>query len=111
MALADQQFTDGGVRETVFLARNVSAQGNQPASTVYGGDYVFSVAASNFNGASVQLQSLGPDGVTYQNLGAAKTASDATGGTGFGLGSNAVMRIAVTGGTPTGLYASLSRIP
>lgn len=112
MALKDQQYTDGGVRENLTLASNVSAAGNYPviADTVYGGDYVFSVSASAWNGASAQLQALGPDGTTYQNIGAAKTASDTTGGTGIGLGSNARVRVAVTG-APTGFYATLSRLP
>lgn len=111
MAYNDQQFSDGSIRENASLASNISATGDQPATTVYGGDYVFSVVATNFNGASVQLQSLGPDGLSYQNLGAAKTANDTSGGTGIGLGSNARVRITISGGTPTGLYASLSRLP
>ncbi|WP_203309769.1 hypothetical protein [Sphingomonas beigongshangi] len=111
MAYNDQQYSDGSIRENVTLASNLSATGDQPATTVYGGDYVFSVTAGAFNGASVQLQSAGPDGTTYQNLGSAKTANDTTGGTGIGLGSNAKVRITISGGTPTGLYASLSRLP
>lgn len=113
MAYNDQQFTEGGVRENLTLASNVGAQGSFPATgtTAYGGDYIFTVSAANFNGASVQLQALGPDGTTYQNIGAAKTANDTTGGTGVGLGSNARVRVTVSGGTPSGLYALLSRLP
>lgn len=111
MAYADQQFSDGSVRENALLANAVSAQGNQPTTTVYGGTYVFSVMASNWNGASVQLQALGPDSTTYQNLGSPKTANDATGGTSVTLGSNSVVRVNVTGANPTGLFATLSRVP
>jgi len=97
----------GGRQETLALITNNVAAA---AQTAYGGDYVWSVVGT-FGGASVQLQSLSPDGTTYQNIGAAKTAPDTTGGTGVGLGSNATVRATITGGTPSGLYASLSRIP
>lgn len=99
--------TGGGKQETLTLIANNVAAAPQSA---YGGDYVWSVQGT-FNGASVQLQSLGPDGMTYQNIGAPKTAPDSTGGTGVGLGSNATVRAVITGGTPTGLYATLSRLP
>lgn len=95
----------GQTRETLTLVTNNNVAA---AQTAYGGDYIFSVSGTG--AFSVQLQVLGPDGTTYQNLGAAKTASDTNGGTGVGLGSNAVVRATVTG-TPTGLYATLSRIP
>lgn len=111
MAYPDQQFSDGSIRETVALATNVTGTGAQAATTVYGGDYIFSATASDFKGASVQLQAAGPDGTTYQNLGAAKTTSDTAGGTGVGLGSNAKVRVLISGGTPTALYATLSRLP
>lgn len=96
-----------GKQETLTLITN-----NTPAAaqSAYGGDYVWSVQGT-FNGASVQLQSLGPDGTTYMNIGAAKTAADTTGGTGVGLGSNATVRAVITGGPPTGIYATLSRLP
>lgn len=97
----------GSKQETLTLINNnVAAQ----PQTAFGGDYIWSVVGT-FGGASVQLQALGPDGATYQNIGAAKTAPDATGGTGVGLGTNAVVKAVVTGGTPTGLFATLSRIP
>jgi hypothetical protein len=97
----------GGRQETLNLITNNVVQ---PPQQAYGGDYVWSVQGT-FGGASVQLQSLGPDGATYQNIGAAKTAPDTNGGTGVGLGSNATVRATVTGGTPSGIYASLSRLP
>ena len=109
MALVDQQFTDGGVRENLLLASNVSAAGAQSPTTAYGGDYVFSVNGSGT--FSVQLQSLGPDGTSWQNIGAAKTASDETGGSGVGIGSNARVRVNISGASPTSIYASLSRLP
>lgn len=89
-----------------LIANNVVAN----PQSAFGGDYIWSVVGT-FGGASVQLQALGPDGATYQNIGAAKTAPDTTGGTGVGLGTNATVKAVVTGGTPTGLFATLSRIP
>ena len=82
---------------------------NTPAAAqaVYGGDYIFSVVGT-FGGASVQLQALGPDGTTYINIGTPVTAS---GTSGVRIGSYGVMRATVTGGTPSGISASLSRIP
>lgn len=97
----------GSKQETLTLINNNVA--SQP-QTAFGGDYIWSVVGT-FGGASVQLQALGPDGATYQNIGAAKTSADTAGGTGVGLGTNAVVRAAITGGTPTGLFATLSRIP
>jgi len=97
----------GSKQETLTLISNNVAAAAQSA---YGGDYVFSVQGT-FGGASVQLQALGPDGATYMNIGAAKTAPDTTGGTGVGIGSNATVRATITGGTPSGLYATLSRLP
>ncbi len=97
----------GSIQENIPLIVNNVATASRSA---YGGDYVWNVQGA-FGGASVQLQALGPDGLTYQNIGAAKTAPDTTGGTGVGLGSNATVRATITGGTPSGLYASLSRLP
>lgn len=97
----------GGTQESFDLITNNVVAAPQ---SVYGGDYVWSVQGT-FGGASVQLQVLGPDGSTYQNMGAAKTAPDTAGGTGVGLGSNAIVRATITGGTPSGLFASLSRLP
>ena len=110
MALADEagNITSGGKQETLMLASASVAAASQ---TAFGGDYIWSATASSWPaGSSVQLQALGPDGSTYQNLGAAKTASDTAGGTGVGLGSNAVVRVVIAG-APVNLYASLSRMP
>lgn len=116
MALNDQQFTDGGIRENVALASNVSAAGNYPAdaATVYGGDYIARVFAPAWNGATAKLQFLDADGTTYSDLlkadGTAAAPFSANGQIAIGLGSNSRVRLVVTG-TPTGLYANLSRLP
>ena len=110
MSRNDQMIDIGGVRETVTLAKGVNAPGPQPPQSVYGGTYVLAAMAGNWNGASMQVQTLGPDGVTFMDLGAPKTANDSTGGTGLVLGSNTAVRVNVTG-NPTGLFATLSRVP
>lgn len=110
MARNDQLIDDAGIRENITLASNVGAAGNQPQNTVYGGNYVIVATATNWNSATAQFQTLGPDGSTWLNLGAAKTANDASGGTSVVLGSNSIVRISVTG-TPTGLYVALARVP
>lgn len=113
MAFADQLFSNGGVRENVSLAANVSAAGNQPAATVYGGDYILRVMATAWNSATAKLQFVDADGSTFSDLtaanGSALTPLSANGQVALGLGSNARVRLVVTG-TPTGLYATLSRL-
>ncbi|WP_061780741.1 hypothetical protein [Sphingomonas sanguinis] len=81
-----------------------------PAQKVKGGDYYWTVVGT-FNGASVQLQALGPDEQTWLNIGPAKTASDTTATAGVGIGCNAIVRASVTGGAPSGLFASLNLVP
>ena len=90
-------------QESFQLANNNVAA---PAQTVYGGDYIFSQQATGYG--TIALQVLGPDGATYQTI-ASKTASDATGGTGISLGSNATVKVVLTG--TTAAYANLSRVP
>ena len=96
-------YSSASRQETYALAVNnvVSAP-----VTVYGGDYVFSQQATAYG--TIALQTLAPDGVTWQTL-VSKTASDGVGGTGLALGSYAVVRVVLTG--TTAAYANLSRIP
>lgn len=91
------------------LASNVAslAAGNftTPVSGIMGGSYVW---AYQFAGTtpSLQLESLGPDGVNYLPIGAAVTAS---GSTGVVIGSNATVRLRNTGSNAiTGLSSNLS---
>jgi hypothetical protein len=67
-----------------------------------GGDGEFEVVGT-FSGATVSLQALGPDGATWQDVGDETTLADAGGGA-FSLGPG-LIRAAVTGGSPSGLYA------
>lgn len=101
-------------REVVPLAMNVSAAGAQPAATLYGGDYHVRVFAAAWNGGSAKLQFLDADGATWSDVttpaGAAVAPLTANGSIYSGMGSDARVRLVVTG-TPTGLYATASRMP
>lgn len=87
------------------LLSNASATG----SSMYwpGGTGTFSVVGT-FGGATVTLQFLGPDGTTWVNAGADTTLT-AAGGANFTLASGNI-RVSVSGGTPSALYAHATRI-
>lgn len=86
---------------TAYLLQNASATG----SPVFwpGGIGVFDCVGT-FGGATVSLQFLGPDGVTYINAGTNTNLTSAGGGV-FYLGAT-MIQAAVTGGVPSSLYAS-----
>lgn len=74
-----------------------------------GGKGMFAVVAANFNGATVTLNVLGPDGATMI------AAATATTLTAAGVGQVELppcyVQGAITGGPPTGVYATFARIP
>ena len=77
---------------------------------VVGGSYVFACIGT-IGGASLQLQVIGPDGSTWQNVGSAVTVLPSTVGVVMGStqgSSTANARVTVTGGSPSGLYCNLS---
>ncbi|WP_374601050.1 hypothetical protein [Niveibacterium sp.] len=65
------------------------------------------VASGSFGGATLQLQGLGPDGATWVSVGAALTSA---GQTVFEMPPGQI-RILVSGGTPSALYAQAARVP
>jgi hypothetical protein len=73
-----------------------------------GGQGVFSVVGT-FGGATVTLEFLGPDGATLVAAGG-NTTLTATGAGVFNLHPCWIIA-AVTGGSPSGLYARADRIP
>lgn len=90
---------------SAVLLDNASATG--PTVTWQGGRARFTVAGT-LGGAAVNLEFIGPDNVTW-------IPYDATGLSAAGSlvietipGS---LRASVTGGTPSGLYARLDRVP
>jgi hypothetical protein len=82
-----------------------------PAGTVaevFGGNYVFAAASSNFNGATVALQLLLPDGQTWINAGVGTTLT--ANGAGWVSLAPGLVRCNVTGGPPTALFANIARV-
>lgn len=84
------------------LLSNASATGSAQAWPGGCGSFF---AAGTFGGATVTLQVLGPDGSTYLAVGDLATLTSA-GGCNFLL-APCTLRVAVTGGTPSGLYATV----
>ena len=90
--------------DTVTLLNNVAATGSP--LTAEGGQYIWS-SVGTFGGTTLALQALQPDGTTYLTV-ASHTASSATQ---VAIGGATVMRVTVTGGSPSGLFSQLKRIP
>jgi hypothetical protein len=92
--------------DTYTLASNQAVAANSgttPVTNVRGGSYVFDV---QFTGTSVKLQSLGSDGTTWRDIGAAITSPGAVG---VVIGQGASVRLYNPNGTGlTGVYASLT---
>lgn len=98
---------------SVNLISNGSATGSGQWP---GGEGVLSVAGT-FGGTTVTLERLGPDSVTWLPVkamapdGTQTTVSlTAAGMIGFALPPGAV-RCVLTGGAPTGIYATAARVP
>ena len=88
-----------------------TADGAVVAGTAFdcpGGICVFSAVASAFNAATVALQMLLPDGQTWINVGATTTLT--ANGTGLAYLPPCQIRVNVSGGTPTGLFAAIARV-
>lgn len=100
---------------SVQLLTNASATGS--ANNWPGGKGVMSVAGT-FGGATVTMQYLGPNNTTYLDVkvmdpstGTQTTVSlTDSGSIGFIL-PPVPIRVVVTGGAPSALYASASRVP
>lgn len=123
----DGSFSQGSIgskQESFVLADNKSAAGDYPngtpsssvfGQTVYGGDYVWTVTGTIGASSSVQLKTVIRNAagtiLGTQNLGAAKTTADTTGGTGVGLGSNAEVFVTFTGANFTNVSVVISRLP
>lgn len=72
-----------------------------------GGICVFA-AAGTFNGATVNLQLLGPDGVTLLTAGTATTLTAS--GMGVAYLPPCQLQATVTGGPPAGLFVTIARV-
>ena len=75
-----------------------------------GGQGIFVVSCTTFNGATIKLQFLGPDGATWIDAGAAATLTSSGAGV-FNL-HPCKIRCAVTTAVPsTGVWAQANRVP
>ena len=92
------------IQQSYPLLSNVAVTGNP--FKVGGGFYAFAVLGT-FGGATVKLQILGPDATTYMDIDSS-IALTAAGVQGVDLPAGATVKAVVTGGAPSGLYASLS---
>ncbi len=90
---------------TITLLNNASATGSTMEWP--GGEGEFAVAGT-FGGATVKLQVLGPDGVTWIDAGTNTTftASNA----GIFKAAHCFIRAAIVGGSPSGIYAIAQRV-
>lgn len=91
--------------EAVTLLSNAAATG---ASSYWRGGRGMFAAAGTFNGATVKLQFLGPDGSTWIDAGTNTTLTAAGGGI-FDIPPSQI-RGAVSGGPPSGMYATAARV-
>jgi hypothetical protein len=74
-----------------------------------GGRMVFAVVASAFNGATIKLQMLMPDGVTLTDVSTSQTNLTANGAGVVDLPPCQV-QATVVGGPPAGVFASIARV-
>lgn len=90
-----------------LLIENAAVTG--PVVTLQqGGMYTFNCIAAAWAGATVKLQILGPDDVTYVDV---PTASHTVNGViGVYLPAGGTVKAVVTGGPPTAVYASLALV-
>lgn len=75
-----------------------------------GGVAAFSAIASAWNAATATLTILGPDGATQQPVGSSTTVTANAFVTPLYLPPG-TYTLTVSGGTPTGLYVALDRVP
>lgn len=89
--------------ERITLLSNASATGN-PVTVPVCGYYQFA-ALGTFSGGTVKLQMLGPDGSTYVDV--ASSSLTAAGTALVALPAGTLVKAAITGGPPSGIYASI----
>lgn len=87
------------------LLSNASATGS--AAAWPGGTAFFDVVGT-FGGATVSLQFLGPDGTTWMSFGAGSDFTAA--GCAVVMSRPGQVRAAVSGGAPSGLYATIEQV-
>jgi hypothetical protein len=94
-----------GLKQVHDLLSNAAATGS--AVKVGGGTYSWSLVGT-IGGATVKLQVLGPDAVTYIDIPSASLS--AAGVMSVDLAGGASVKAVVTGGAPSALYSGLALI-
>jgi hypothetical protein len=98
----------------LLLGNPINAAGQTTGVAVTGlpvdcpGGIMAFAAAGTFGGATITLSILGPDGVTMLPAGTATTLTVA--GTGVAYLPPCQVQAIVTGGAPSGLFASIARV-
>lgn len=85
-----------------------SATGDGPVAALEGGYYELSAVATTWNGSTLQLEQLMPDGSTYFARTDLKLTAN---GVAFGYVSAGTYKLTVTAANPTALKGTLSRVP
>lgn len=103
---------DASGKRRYTLLTNQAAIGNGPqAANIAGGDYIWRVEATTWNGATATLQFLGLDGTTWYPVRNAANTADvaltASGSVAVGLSEGSTVRVAVTAAAPTGMNSAL----
>lgn len=89
----------------------VAGTPTETEADVIDGSYLLSLVASDWNGATIKLRYLGPDGVTWLDAlaadGVTAAALTANGTIGVVVGSGASLHLIASGGNPEGVYGGL----
>lgn len=85
------------------LLRDASATGDY--QSIDGGTYIWD-AVGTFGGATLQLQTLGPDGATDLDVDGATLTANGSFESPIAIGDGTQVRVEVTG-SPSGLYSML----
>src|SRR5437588_12952480 len=91
-------------------SRGVAAVATGSRADWPGGQGVFVVVCTTFNGATIKLQFLGPDGATWIDAGAAATVT-ATGAGIFSLHPCKIRCAVITAVPSTGVWAQANVVP
>lgn len=93
-----------GASGAVTLLSNASATGSA-TSAMAGGTYLWQYQGT-FSGATLTLQSLGPDGSTYQDVASVTSAGQQA----VLVGQGDILRVSISGGPPSGIYSVVRRV-
>lgn len=104
--------TPSGSKGQYTLLSGATATGQQ-VGPISGGDYIWRVEGT-FGGATATLQFLGLDGTTWNPVRNAANTADvsltANGSVAVGIAQGSFVRVALTGGTPTGMNSAIGGI-